>query len=101
MKAARFAWRRLEPLHGMVYFVPEARNRYTELGLQGRAGYFASRGAALGRASAELVIATFYNFCPDVVRGGATGRLGRGHPRADVGRPARRRGRGLAPGQDP
>ncbi|MFF5278885.1 hypothetical protein [Streptomyces sp. NPDC000133] len=69
MKAARFAWRRLEPLHGMVYFVPEARNRYTELGLQGRGGYFASRGAALGRASADLVIATFYNFCPDVVRG--------------------------------
>jgi hypothetical protein len=68
MKAARQAWRRLEPVHGMVYFVPEARRRYAELGLKGRAGYFASRGAALGRASAEQVIATFYNFCPDIVR---------------------------------
>jgi hypothetical protein len=68
MKAARQAWRRLEPVHGMVYFVPEARRRYAELGLKGRAGYFASRGAALGRASAEQVIATFYNFCPDTVR---------------------------------
>ncbi|MGH3387732.1 MAG: SCO6745 family protein [Actinomadura sp.] len=68
MKAARQAWRRLEPVHAMVYFVPEATRRYAELGLKGRAGYFASRGAALGRASAELVIATFYNFCPDLVR---------------------------------
>jgi hypothetical protein len=68
MTAARQAWRRLEPVHGMVYFVPEARRRYAELGVKGRAGYFASRGAALGRASAELVIATFYNFCPDLVR---------------------------------
>ncbi|NUW43863.1 SCO6745 family protein [Nonomuraea rhodomycinica] len=68
MKAARQAWRRLEPLHGMIYFVPEATRRYAALGLEGRAGYFASRGAALGRASAEQVIATFYNFCPDLVR---------------------------------
>ncbi|MEV0199774.1 hypothetical protein [Nonomuraea sp. NPDC050691] len=68
MKAARQAWRRLEPVHGMVYFVPEATRRYAELGLKGRAGYFASRGAALGRASAEQVIATFYNFCPALVR---------------------------------
>lgn len=68
MKAARQAWRRLEPVHAMVYFVPEATRRYAELGLKGRAGYFASRGAALGRAPAELVIATFYNFCPDLIR---------------------------------
>ncbi|MBN6050999.1 hypothetical protein JYK22_03545 [Nonomuraea sp. RK-328] len=68
MKAARQAWRRLEPVHGMIYFVPEAARRYAELGLKGRAGYFASRGAALGRASAEQVIATFYNFYPDLVR---------------------------------
>ncbi|GAA3148960.1 SCO6745 family protein [Nonomuraea roseoviolacea] len=68
MKAARQAWRRLEPVHGMIYFAPEATRRYAALGLKGRAGYFASRGAALGRASAEQVIATFYNFCPDLVR---------------------------------
>ena len=66
--AARRAWRRLEPLHGMIYFVPEASRRYTELGLTGRSGYFASRSAPFGRASADLVIATFYNFCPALVR---------------------------------
>ncbi|RVX47698.1 hypothetical protein EDD27_10645 [Nonomuraea polychroma] len=66
--AARRAWRRLEPLHGMIYFVPEAADRYAKLGLTGMSGYFASRGAAFGRASADLVIATFYNFCPDLVR---------------------------------
>ncbi|WP_369166924.1 hypothetical protein AB5J49_03085 [Streptomyces sp. R28] len=68
MKTARAAWRRLEPVHGMIYFVPEGRRRYADLGLSGRAGYFASRSAAFGRASAELVIATFYNFNPDFVR---------------------------------
>ncbi|NUW32391.1 hypothetical protein HTZ77_13260 [Nonomuraea sp. SMC257] len=68
MKAARQAWRRLEPVHGMIYFVPEATRRYAELGLKSRAGYFASRSAAMGRTSAEQVIATFYNFCPDLVR---------------------------------
>ncbi|MGP3998794.1 SCO6745 family protein [Streptomyces sp. 8N706] len=68
MKTARSAWRRLEPVHAMIYFVPEGRRRYADLGLSGRAGYFASRSAAFGRASAELVISTFYNFNPDFVR---------------------------------
>jgi hypothetical protein len=52
----------------MIYFAPEARRRYADLGLSGRAGYFASRSAAFGRASAELVISTFYNFNPAFVR---------------------------------
>ncbi|MGW3199091.1 SCO6745 family protein [Streptomyces sp. NPDC001118] len=68
MKTAHAAWRRLEPVHGMIYFVPEARQRYADLGLSGRAGYFASRSAAFGRASAELIISTFYNFNPAFVR---------------------------------
>ncbi|MFF6981937.1 hypothetical protein ACFZAV_30555 [Streptomyces sp. NPDC008343] len=68
METARAAWRRLEPVHAMIYFVPEGRLRYADLGLSGRAGYFTSRSAAFGRASAELVISTFYNFNPDVVR---------------------------------
>ncbi|NUP18291.1 MAG: hypothetical protein HOZ81_19850, partial [Streptomyces sp.] len=67
-KAARQAWRRLEPVHGMIYFVPEAATRYQALGLTGRSGYFTSRSAALGRPSADVVIATFYNFNPDLVR---------------------------------
>ncbi|CAL9674964.1 hypothetical protein SUDANB105_07807 [Streptomyces sp. enrichment culture] len=68
METARAAWRRLEPVHAMIYFAPEARRRYADLGLSGRAGYFTSRSAAFGPASAELVISTFYNFNPDFVR---------------------------------
>ncbi|MBO2458786.1 SCO6745 family protein [Actinomadura violacea] len=69
MRAAREAWRRLEPVHAMIYFVPEGSERYAALGLDAAAGYFAPRSAAFGRASAELVIATFYNFNPALVRG--------------------------------
>lgn len=66
---ARKTWRTLEPVHGMIYFVPEAQERYEKLGLKGdRMGYFASRSAAMGPVPAEVVIATFYNFCPDLVR---------------------------------
>jgi hypothetical protein len=66
---ARETWRLGEPLHGMIYFVPEGLDRYTGIGLRGsRMGYFASRSAALGRPTAEVVIATFYNFSPALVR---------------------------------
>jgi hypothetical protein len=65
---ARKTWRTLEPYHGLVYFVPEAAAAYAELGIEGFDGYFASRGAAFGEASAELVIATFFNFHPGIVR---------------------------------
>ncbi|MFF4190961.1 hypothetical protein [Nonomuraea sp. NPDC001831] len=67
-RTARQAWRRLEPVHGMIYFVPEATTRYAALGLTGMSGYFTSRSAPLGPAPADLVIATFYNFNPDLVR---------------------------------
>ncbi|MFI5820400.1 hypothetical protein ACIA8I_14945 [Streptomyces rishiriensis] len=65
---ARETWRTLEPYHGAVYFSPEAAAQYDELGVDARTGYFASRSAALGAASADLVIATFYNFNPQLVR---------------------------------
>jgi hypothetical protein len=65
---ARKTWRTVEPLHGMIYFVPEAADAYERLGITGRAGYFASRAAPMGPVAAELVIATFYNFNPDLVR---------------------------------
>lgn len=64
----RTTWKAVEPVHGGVYFAPEAQARYAELGVEGRAGYFGSRAAALGPASAELVIATFCNFNPELVR---------------------------------
>jgi hypothetical protein len=66
---ARKTWRTLEPIHGMIYFVPEAADHYRSAGLEHqRAGYFASRSAALGEPSAELIVATFYNFHPATVR---------------------------------
>jgi Helix-turn-helix family len=64
----RNAWSALEPLHAMIYFAPEGPERYGKLGLDPAAGYFASRSAAIGAVSAETVIATFYNFNPDLVR---------------------------------
>jgi hypothetical protein len=68
-EVARKTWRTLEPLHAMIYFVPEGDEEYTAVGLRGsRMGYFASRAAAFGAAPAEVVIATFYNFNPALVR---------------------------------
>jgi hypothetical protein len=65
--SARELWRILEPLHGMIYFAPEAQERYAALGLDRTAGYFASRAAAMGPVPAEVVVATFYNFNPVAV----------------------------------
>jgi hypothetical protein len=61
--------RTLEPYHGMIYFVPEAQAEYGRVGLTGnRMGYFASRAAPLGAVPADVVIATFFNFNPALVR---------------------------------
>ena len=64
---ARKTWRTLEPLHGMVYFVPEAAEAYGRLGITGRAGYFASRSAPMGAVTADVVVSTFFNFNPALV----------------------------------
>ncbi|MEU7901527.1 SCO6745 family protein [Actinoplanes sp. NPDC049118] len=64
---AREAWRLAEPLHGMIYFAPEARERFDALGIPATAGYFASRGGAFGPVGPGPVVATFYNFNPDLV----------------------------------
>ncbi len=64
---ARRTWRTPEMIHGFVYFAPEHTEAYEALGVSGRAGYFASRSAPMGAASAELVIATFFNFEPGLV----------------------------------
>ncbi len=66
---ARKTWRTLEPVHGMIYFAPEADEEYRAIGLRAnRMGYFASRSAPMGAVPAEVVIATFFNFNPDLVR---------------------------------
>jgi len=65
---ARQTHRVLEPIHTLVYFVPEGGERYAALGVKGgMRGYFASRSAAFGVVPAEVVVATFYNFCPELV----------------------------------
>ena len=67
---ARKMWRTMEPFHGFVYFLDEAAAAYAEAGLApGRMGYFASRSAPMGPVPAEVVIATFFNFHPALVRG--------------------------------
>jgi hypothetical protein len=65
---ARQMYRTIEPFHGFVYLVPEAEEEYAALGVHGRMGYFASRSAPMGPVPAEVVIATFYNFSPALVR---------------------------------
>jgi hypothetical protein len=65
---ARKMHRTLEAYHGVVYFAPDPAARYEALGLTGRSGYFASRVAAMGAVDTEVVVATFFNFDPQLVR---------------------------------
>ena len=62
------AHRATDPLHSLIYFVPEAEQEYIAIGLRpGRMGYFASRSAPMGPVSAGVTAATFYNFNPEIV----------------------------------
>ncbi len=59
---------RFEPVHGVTYFAPEAREALDGLGYKGYwMGYFAARSAPLGTVPREVVTAIFYNFAPDRV----------------------------------
>lgn len=65
---ARRAWTHFEPIHAIVYFVPESRERYAEAGLHGGwMGYFASRSAPMGAVGPDVVTAVFHNFAPAMV----------------------------------
>ena len=65
---ARRAWTLFEPIHAIVYFAPEARERYEAAGLRGGwMGYFASRSAPMGAVTADVVTAVFHNFQPAMV----------------------------------
>lgn len=78
---ARKTWRTLEPIHGAIYFAAEAREEYAAIGLDDRmTGYFASRSAPMGAVTAEVVIATFFNFDHDLVRRSMDGVWGRVSP---------------------
>jgi hypothetical protein len=74
---SRKTWRALEPVHAMVYFVPEAQEEYAALGLDvvnnRAAGYFPGRAAAMGAVSPSVVQAAFFNFSPLAVQFGMAG----------------------------
>ena len=62
------AHRATEVLHALIYFVPEANEELTAVGLNpGRMTYFASRSAPMGAVPAAVTAATFYNFNPAYV----------------------------------
>jgi len=66
---ARRCFRKAEPIHGMIYFTPHGAECYAKTGItHQRMAYFASRAAAMGAVPAETVIATFFNFNPELVR---------------------------------
>lgn len=68
MTLRRSFWYSAENLHHFVYFAPDAKARYEAIGLKGQwMGYFASRSAAVGTPSAELVVALFHGFAPRLV----------------------------------
>ncbi|MFZ0129024.1 MAG: hypothetical protein WAL77_06335 [Candidatus Dormiibacterota bacterium] len=68
LNLARRAWTLFEPIHAIVYFVPEASEHYTAAGLRGGwMGYFASRAGAMGAVPASVVAAVFHNFQPAMV----------------------------------
>jgi hypothetical protein len=65
---ARRANNATNALHSLVYFAPEAEERFTALGLEpDRMTYFAGRAAPMGAVGAGVVTATFYNFNPELV----------------------------------
>jgi len=68
MTQSRAFWRSVEAVHDVVYFAPDTKQRYEALGLKGYwMGYMASRSAALGTPSPELVVAMFHGFAPAMV----------------------------------
>jgi hypothetical protein len=67
----------------MIYFTPDGPPRYAQAGVtHHRSGYFGSRVAAMGAVPADVVIATFYNFHPTLVRRSMDGLWSRTTPAA-------------------
>ncbi|WP_425550044.1 SCO6745 family protein [Actinomycetospora chlora] len=66
-EAARIVGR-LEPIHSMIYFVPETAAELAEVGItRNRDQYFAQRSAPMGAVGPGVVAATFFNFNPALV----------------------------------
>ena len=69
LHVARRMWLVTEPLHAVTYFAPESFAAWEAVGLPGFwRGYFATRAAPMGAVGADVVIATFFNFAPEMVR---------------------------------
>lgn len=67
-RLARRFFDRLEPVHAVTYFAPEARAALDGLGFRGFwMGYFAARSAPFGVVPTDVVTAAFYNFAPERV----------------------------------
>jgi hypothetical protein len=67
-RLARRFFDRLEPVHAVTYFAPEARAALDGLGFRGFwMGYFAARSAPFGVVPPQVVTAAFYNFAPSRV----------------------------------
>lgn len=62
--------RATHPVHGFVYFSPDLFEAFATLGHTAHRGYFPGRAAALGPVGADVVTATFFNFCPTRVADG-------------------------------
>src|ERR1700742_4344249 len=61
--------RTANPYPSIAFLAPEVEDAYRAVGLpRGRMGYFAGRAAPMGPVNAEVVIATFYSFQPDLIR---------------------------------
>ena len=68
-RQARRMWQRLEAFHALQYFSPECVEALKGAGLKGFwMCYFAGRAAPMGAVPPEVVLATFFNFSPGVVR---------------------------------
>jgi len=68
LSLVRSAHNATNSLHSLIYFVPEAEQALTSVGLRaGRMCYFASRAAPMGAVGAGVVTAAFYNFSPGLV----------------------------------
>ncbi len=68
MTVKRTFWQAIEVIHDVVYFAPDAKQRYEAIGLKGYwMGYVASRSAALGTPPPEVVVALFHGFAPRLI----------------------------------
>ncbi len=64
-RTARELWLAVEPIHAVIYFVPDVYDALADAGTKGFwMGYFGHRAAPMGAVSAGVVQATFFNFAP-------------------------------------